>query len=184
MNELPRTRLLAISGSLRAKSSNTAALSAVLRLAPESVDVTLYDGLADLPHFNPDPDLLPAPVADLRRRVGASGGVILCSPEYAGGVPGTLKNALDWLVGSLDFAGKPVALINTSPRATHADAQLRLILATMSARIVEAASVTLPLLGRDLDADGIAADVELSASLRVALAHLTDVACRAESSRA
>jgi chromate reductase, NAD(P)H dehydrogenase (quinone) len=91
------------------------------------------------------------------------------TPEYARGVAGVMKNALDWLVSSLEFPDKPVALINASQRATSADAHLRLTLTTMSARLVEAASITLPLLGRSLDADGIVSDDALSAQLRAAL---------------
>ena len=164
-------RLLALSGSLRAASSNTAALTALARLAPPDVAVTLYDGLGALPHFNPD-DESPAPppaVADLRRRIAAVDGLLISSPEYARGVPGSLKNALDWLVGGPQMPGKPVALINTSPRATAAQASLALILTTMSARLVEPAGVTLPLLGRPLDAAAIVADAELAAVLTAGL---------------
>ena len=139
-------RVLAISGSLRAKSTNTSALKAAARLAPAGMDIVLYDGLSTLPHFNPDldTDVPPAPVLALRREIGSCQGLLLSSPEYARGIAGAMKNALDWLVGSLEFPGKPVALINASPRATDADAHLRLTLATMSARLVEAASITLP----------------------------------------
>jgi chromate reductase len=94
---------------------------------------------------------------------------MISSPEYARGVAGSLKNALDWLVGSTEFPGKPVAVINVSPRASHADAALRLTLQTMSAEIIEDASITLPLLGRNLDAQGIVADAELSAQILSAL---------------
>jgi chromate reductase, NAD(P)H dehydrogenase (quinone) len=169
-------RVLAISGSLRAKSSNTSVLTAAAQLAPAGMDVVLYDGLAGLPHFNPylDTDDPPVPVRALRREIGSCRGLLLCSPEYARGVAGTMKNALDWLVGSLEFPDKPVAVINASPRATHADAHLRLTLTTMSARLVEAASITLPLLGRDLDADGIVADPLSSAQLRAALTCFAD----------
>ncbi len=164
-------RILAISGSLRANSSNTAVLKAAARLAPPAMEVALYRGLAALPHFNPDLDTddPPAPVAALRREIGSCRGLLLCSPEYARGVAGVLKNALDWLVASREFPGKPVALINASQRATDADVQLRQTLRTMSARLVDAASITLPLLGRGLDADGIATDADLSARLRAAL---------------
>jgi chromate reductase len=164
-------RILAISGSLRANSSNTAILQAAARLAPPAMAIVLYDGLAALPHFNPDLDAdpPPAPVLALRRHIGSCEGLLICSPEYARGVAGAMKNALDWLVGSVEFPGKPVALINASPRATHADAQLRLTLGTMAARLVEGASITLPLLGRNLDADGIVGDAELSARLRAPL---------------
>jgi chromate reductase len=164
-------RILAISGSLRKESSNTAVLLAAGRLAPSDWEVVFYEGLAQLPHFNADMDTddPPAQAVALREQVGSCDGIILCSPEYARGVSGALKNALDWLVGSLEFPGKPVALINASQRATSADAHLRLTLTTMSARLVEAASNMLPLLGRNLDADGIASDKVLSKQLRAAL---------------
>ena len=165
-------RLLAISGSLRAVSSNTAALQAAARLAPAGVEVVLYNGLGDLPLFNPDLDTeTPLPVvANLRREIERCDGVLICSPEYAHGIAGAMKNLLDWLVSSLEFAEKPVALINASPRAVHSQAQLREILTTMSARLIEDASIELPLQGRGLDAAGIVADTGLSAALREAIA--------------
>ncbi len=173
-----RTRLLAISGSLRAVSSNASALRAAALVAPAEVEVAAYAGLADLPAFNPDLDTdePPEAVRALRRRIGECDGLLICSPEYAHGVPGALKNALDWLVSSLEFSGTPVALINASPRSVHADAQLREILTTMDARLVESASITLDLsgAGRSLDAAGIAADPTLSAQLREALEHLAE----------
>jgi NAD(P)H-dependent FMN reductase len=176
-------RLLAISGSLRAASSNTAVLKAASRLAPAGVDIVFYAGLGDLPPFNPDLDteVPPPAVAELRRAVGASEGLVISSPEYAHGIAGSLKNVLDWLVSSLEFPEKPVAILSTSPRAVHADAQLREILKTMSARLVEAASIALPLLGRGLDADGIAADTELAPMLARAVAEF--VAAIGSSSR-
>jgi len=96
---------------------------------------------------------------------------LISSPEYARGVAGVMKNALDWLVGSQEFPGKPVALINTSPRANHALASLTLTLETMSAQLVEEASITLPLLGTVNDAESIATNPELTAPLRSALEH-------------
>jgi NAD(P)H-dependent FMN reductase len=164
-------RILAISGSLRAKSSNTAALKAAARLAPAGVGVELFEGIADLPHFNPDVDEAgpPSSVLEWRRRVGSARGLLICSPEYARGVAGVLKNALDWLVSGPEFYEKPVAVINASPRSTHADASLRLTLKTMSGRLSEAASISLPLLGRGLDEHGILADPDLSSAFRDAL---------------
>ena len=95
-------RILAISGSLRAASSNTALLRAAGALAPEGVEVVLYEGLAGLPHFNPDLDDLdtgtaPPAVVGFRSRLDASDGVSISSPEYAHGVPGAMKNAIDWV---------------------------------------------------------------------------------------
>jgi chromate reductase len=164
-------RILAISGSLRANSSNTAVLRAMARLAPDGVDIALFDGLAGLPFFNPDldGDQVPQPVAAFRALIGGADGIVISSPEYARGVAGVMKNALDWLVASLEFPNKPVALINTSARATHALAALTLTLETMSARLVREASITLPLLGTANDADSIAANAELADPLRNAL---------------
>ena len=169
-------RILAISGSLRALSFNTAALQAAVALAPAGLEIVVYTGLGDLPHFNPDLDTEEPPeiVKALRLEVGRSDGILIASPEYAHGVSGTFKNALDWLVSCVEFPNKPVALINTSQRAIHAQAHLREILTTMSARLIGRASVTLPLMGRTLDAAGIVADPDLSDQLREALACLAD----------
>jgi chromate reductase, NAD(P)H dehydrogenase (quinone) len=164
-------RILAISGSLRAASSNGAVLQAATRLAPAGVEVVHYKGLGDLPHFNPDLDTDDPPevVRALRYEIGRCDGLLICSPEYAHGVAGSMKNALDWLVSSVEFPEKWVALINTSQRAVHGDAQLREILTTMSARLIERASIILPLWGRNLDATGIISDPALSEQLRTAM---------------
>ncbi len=164
-------KLLAISGSLRAVSSNTSLLRAAQLLARPPVVVEMYDGLTALPHFNPDLDVepLPAAVVDLRAMIKAADGLLICSPEYARGVAGVMKNALDWMVSDLDFSGKPVALFNASPRASHALAALRLTLETMSAKLVDEASVTLPLLSRPRDAQGIAGDPALAEPVQKAL---------------
>ena len=164
-------KIAAISGSLRAGSSNTAALRAAARLAPAGVEVLPFAGIADLPFFNPDldGDDVPAPVDAMRKLVGNVDGLLISSPEYARGVAGVLKNALDWLVGSHEFPNKPVALINTSPRATHALAALTLTLETMSARLAADACVTLPLLGGAWDEHRIAADPAVAEPLRLAM---------------
>jgi NAD(P)H-dependent FMN reductase len=161
-------KIVAISGSLRSGSSNTAVLRAAARLAPAGVHIVLFEGIAGLPFFNPDLDLaeVPAAVAAFRAVIGNADGLLISSPEYARGVAGVMKNALDWLVASLEFPDKPVVLINTSPRATHALAALRLTLETMSARIVDEACVTLPLLGAANTEDEIVANPMLAEALR------------------
>jgi chromate reductase, NAD(P)H dehydrogenase (quinone) len=168
--------ILAISGSLRAASSNTSALQAAALLAPAGTDIVLYRGLGDLPHFNPDLDTMepPAPVQALRREIGRCDGLLISSPEYAHGVAGSLKNALDWLVSSHEFPQKPVTIINASQRSVHAQAQLREILTTMSARVIDRASITLPLLGQTLDAAAIASDPVMAAELRAAVEAFVD----------
>jgi NAD(P)H-dependent FMN reductase len=169
-------RVLAISGSLRRASSTTAVVRAARLVAPGHIEVVVYTGLAGLPPFNPDDDgeLLPAPVADLRAQIAAADAVLISSPEYAHGVPGVLKNALDWLVGGMEMVGKPVALINASPRATIAQAQLAETLRTMQARVIDDASVTLPLLGVKIDEFGIAASPDLASLLQNAIEALTE----------
>ncbi len=164
-------QILAISGSLRIESSNTAVLLAAKSLVPESIKLEVYTGLGELPHFNPDLDVDPIPesVKYLRSQIQLSDGILISSPEYAHGVPGVLKNALDWLVGSGEFMDKPVALINTSPRASYAQASLIEILTTMAAIVLEESSITIALLGRGLDHKGILSDPEISKTLHSGL---------------
>jgi NAD(P)H-dependent FMN reductase len=169
-NELQPLRILAISGSLRTASSNTALLRAAAILAPEGVEINVYDGLGDLPHFNPDLEgAEPPSVQDFWAQVRASDGMLLSTPEYAHGVPGVLKNALDWLVGDTEFSGKPVALLNASPRATYAHASLLETLTVMSARIVSEASLTVSLLGKNFAEADIAVHPEIAGVLRAAI---------------
>jgi chromate reductase len=164
-------KIIAISGSLRATSLNTAVLQAASRLAPTDVTIEIFEGIGNLPFFNSDldGDRLPPEVAEFRAVIGTADGLLISSPEYARGVAGVMKNALDWLVASFEFPNKPVALINTSPRATQALAALSITLETMAARLVQDASITLPLLGTTNDAASIAANAELAAPLRNAL---------------
>jgi NAD(P)H-dependent FMN reductase len=163
---------LTISGSLRKTSTNSAALEAFARLAPAQVEIVAYRGLADLPAFNPDDDAegaeSPAAVAVLRAAVAEASAIVIAAPEYAHGIPGALKNALDWLVADDGFAGKPAALINTAPRAFHAQSALREVLGTMAARLLPEAFANLPLTGRIVTAEDILADPRLSAPLRAA----------------
>ena len=167
---------LALSGSLRAGSYNTTALRALQKLASESVTITLYESIGALPHFNYDIEMsaLPEIVAQLRRQVVAADGLVIACPEYAHGIPGSFKNALDWLVGMPDFPGKPVMLVNTSPRASHAQAALREVLATMSARLVPEADVAVELRNRSADAP------EIEQALRAGLAAFVAACGRAD----
>jgi chromate reductase len=160
-----------VCGSLRARSSNAALLDAVSALAPRGVTVARYEGLATLPPFNPDDDVEPAPpaVRSLRERIASADALVISSPEYAHGVPGALKNALDWLVSGAEIYQKPIALLNPSPGSLFAHPQLMETLHTMSATVVDDACLTLPIAGRRLDAEGIASDTELSAGIRAAL---------------
>ncbi len=140
--------LLGVSGSLRAASTNTALLRAAAAAAPDGVSFRVYEGIGDLPIFNPDLDPNASlPVQSLIRSVTEADGLVFASPEYARGVPGGLKNALDWLVGGDAFPGKRVALFRASARAVAAPAALVETLRTMSAVLVPEADVLVPLLG-------------------------------------
>lgn len=166
-------KFLAISGSLRAASYNSALLRAMVRLAPASTSIELYHGLGDLPLFNPDLEASdPAPVAQLRTRIIGADALLIASPEYAHGITGVMKNALDWMIGCEAFVHKPVALLNAAPRATHAQASLTEIVTMMSAQIVGEASITVPVQGSGLSEEEIAAHPQISAALRAALTAL------------
>ena len=160
-------RFLTISGSLRAASSNTAVLQAIASLAPRSVEIVSFRRVAEIPAFNPDLDIEPGPipVEFFRNELKRSQAVIISTPEYAHGLPGSLKNALDWIVRSGELYEKPVALINPSSRSTFAQAALTEILRTMGARIVKEACATLHTSG-PVSLPGILADAQLSAVLR------------------
>ena len=159
-------KILAISGSLRVASNNSALLRAIARLAPPGIVVELFSDLGKLPLFNPDIEATDPPVvARFREQIIAADATIIASPEYAHGVTGSMKNALDWMVGCEAFVNKPVALLNASPRAVHAQASLKETITVMSALIVEESSITVPVLGSGLDEAGIIVHPEISQRL-------------------
>jgi NAD(P)H-dependent FMN reductase len=172
-------RILLISGSLRAESTNAAALRTAAEVGPPDVEIKLYEGMADLPHFNPDDDAEgaePHPaVATLRREIAAADGILLCTPEYAGALPGALKNLLEWTIGDGGTYGKPVAWINVSGPAAPtggADAHdsLRKVLTYSGANIVEPACRRVPLTRQMVGDGGVITDAgareEIARSLK------------------
>lgn len=171
-------RILAVSGSLRSASSSTSIVRAAALLAPAGVTVTLYDGLDELPHFNPDlddeGDVPPPTVAELRRLVGESDALLISTPEYAHGIPGSLKNALDWLVSSLEFPGIAVAVINPSAHSYHANESLIEVLRTMSAQLPAGASTRIALPRRSMSENEVAGDAALAREISKVLLALVD----------
>ena len=159
-------KFLALCGSLRAASTNAALLRAAQRLAPAGVEVRLADSLGALPLFNPDlEEGYPAAVAALYEQIVEADALLIASPEYAHGVTGVMKNALDWMVGNDSFVNKAVAIFNASPRAIHAQAALREIVTTMSAKVVEEACMSAPILSSKLDEAAIAAHSEIAPAI-------------------
>ncbi|WP_405789585.1 NADPH-dependent FMN reductase [Streptomyces sp. NBC_01367] len=168
--------ILLLSGSLRTGSSNEAVLRTARAVAPAQVRTVLYGGLAALPHFNPDDDTdpLPAPVAELRAAIAASAAVLICTPEYAGTLPGSFKNLLDWTVGGTEICDKPVAWVNAAAagRGRGAEATLRTVLGYTGADIVESACVRVPVDRGTVGADGVITDEGVREQLGAVLVRL------------
>jgi NAD(P)H-dependent FMN reductase len=158
--------ILLLPGSLRKDSTNEAVLRTAQAVAPSvRVGTVRYDGLGGLPHFNPDDDTdpLPAPVTRLRAAIERADAILICAPEYAGTLPGSFKNLLDWTVGGTEICDKPVAWINAAApgRGQSAEATLRTVLGYTGAAIVDPACVQLPVDRGTVDRDGLIADPEV-----------------------
>jgi chromate reductase, NAD(P)H dehydrogenase (quinone) len=170
------TTVLLISGSTRDHSTNTAALRTARVLAPGDVNAVWFDGLAELPAFTPDapPDEPHPAVADLHRSLAVCDAVLVSTPEYAGTLPGSLKNLLDWTVGSADLDGKPVAWVNVAApgRGEGADATLRLVLGYVGAEIVEDACVRVFVPRESVGPDGLITDPAARAGLADVMSRL------------
>jgi chromate reductase len=176
-------KLLLISGSLRGGSTNSATLRTAAALAAAGVEAETYDGMGRLPHFNPDDDLadgvgLDVEVAALRAALGAADALLLSTPEYAGALPGSFKNLLDWAVGGGQMDAMPVAWLNVSGAAAPsggADAHdsLRKVLGFTGAQIVEDACLRLPLARGDVGEDGLIAPPQARAAIVAAMTALS-----------
>jgi NAD(P)H-dependent FMN reductase len=152
------TSILMISGSVRLGSVNAAVIATAAASTPEGVSAVTYDGIGDLPHFNPDLDHDPLPqrVIELRRAIDQASALLISTPEYAGAMPGALKNLLEWTVGGVETTQKPTGWINPSAilnRSAGTYASLRTVLEYTGCRIVDEACVDVPvpraLLGQD-----------------------------------
>jgi NAD(P)H-dependent FMN reductase len=165
--------VLLINGSLRAGSTNGAALSTAVAVAPQGTKGVVYEGLGALPPFNPDVEqgVLPEPVADLRAQLRAADAVLFSTPEYAGGLPGSFKNLLDWSVGE-GLHAKPVGWVNSSAHAggaEHAHAALRVVLGYVNADIVEGACTRAGVRRDAIGADGTVTDPTTRAAIAAAM---------------
>jgi NAD(P)H-dependent FMN reductase len=179
MDEAAATmRIALLCGSLRAHSTNRAALEAAAFHAPSGVATVFYEGTASLPHFNPDDDRapLPASVVELRAVLAAVDAVLISTPEYAGSLPGSFKNALDWTVGGGSFYGKPVGWINPSAMGGARDTYhaLQLVLERAGAVIVADACRDIPVPRDALDIEGRITDRSLASDIGTVIAALAE----------
>jgi chromate reductase len=158
-----KMKILAISGSTRKASSNLNLIHSITALSSDIFEVTIFDGLMSLPHFNPDDDNehVSANVKDFRKRLKEADGVIICTPEYAIGVPGTLKNAIDWTVSSMEFSKKPVALVTASLSGARAHQSLLGTLLIIESRMTAHTALLIPFVKSKVNEQGITdADTE------------------------
>jgi NAD(P)H-dependent FMN reductase len=175
-------KILLVSGSLRSGSTNTSALRTAAELRLPGIETALYGGMNDLPHFNPDDDavgaeLHPAVVA-LRAQLDDTDAILFCTPEYAGALPGSFKNLLDWTVGGGQLYEMPAAWINVAGpgRGGDALASLRKVLGYTNNEIVEDACVRAPMTREMVGEDEKVADPEIRAALETALRSLAEAA--------
>lgn len=171
-------KLLAISGSTREKSSNLYLIKAIGALLPVSFSLTIFEGLTAIPHFNPDLDteaMVPQQVVDFREQLRQADAVLVCTPEYAMGVPGTLKNAIDWTVSSCEFSNKPVALITASSSGEKAHESLLGTLKIIEARMNEQTQLHIPFIKTKIDASGQITDPVLLTRIKELIASLMEI---------
>jgi NAD(P)H-dependent FMN reductase len=161
------TRILLVSGNLREDSPHTAALRTAVRYAPAGITATRYDGLRFLPAFLPADPAPPQAVNHLRHQVGAADGLLFCTPEYAGSLPGSLKNLLDWLVDGGELHGKPAAWLSVAApgQDESARATLETVLSHGGARMLRSACIRIPLSPTAVDAGGTITDPTLHTAL-------------------
>jgi NAD(P)H-dependent FMN reductase len=168
-------QILALSGSQRAKSWSSALLLATKVLAPQSVNVQVYEGHKTWPLFNPDLETSPPGVVqELRDLITSADAILIASPEYAHGVTGTIKNTLDWLVSCPGFAYKPVAVFNPSYQSHHADEALKETLRTMAADLIPGACIRIPVIGSGIDQGTIGQKPEFRIVINAALDCVVD----------
>ena len=136
---MPLKKILAICGSTRKTSSNLNLINAIKDLTKERFQISTFEGLAEIPHFNPDLDNEhpPETVTSFRNQLRDAEGILICTPEYAMGVPGTLKNAIDWTVSSCEFSHKPVALITASSLGENGHESLMKTLRIIESKITD-----------------------------------------------
>ncbi|TWT07673.1 NAD(P)H-dependent oxidoreductase [Planococcus sp. CPCC 101016] len=171
-----KINIIAISGSSRKKSSTLKALNSLNKFVPSNVNYEIYDGIEKLPHFNRelDNDNAPAEVEVYRELLSRADGVIICTPEYIKGVPGVLKNALEWLVSSAELYAKPVAVITASCDGENAHQALQLNLSMVNANVFDGGALLISGENNRLNEDGEFIKDEVNSSLKLLISKLLE----------
>jgi chromate reductase, NAD(P)H dehydrogenase (quinone) len=154
------TKILAISGSLRPNSSNSKIIQYIAGMVPENTEYTIYNELSSIPAFD-DAEAIPATVIAWRRLLQNADAVLICTPEYAFGIPGALKNAIDWTVSSGELVNKPLALITAATGGDKAHAAFLQIFTALSANIPVNGALLIPFIKTKLDVNGNIVDEKL-----------------------
>jgi chromate reductase, NAD(P)H dehydrogenase (quinone) len=178
MTTIKTINILAISGSLKSTSANTNILRAITSIAPQNVVIKIFEGLDSLPHFNPETKEEIDSVNKLRQQIKNADGVIVSTPEYAFGVPGVLKNALDWLVSSGELNEKPVAAISASPLYSGGDKALASLLLTLTAlgtKMNTGSGLSIGNIKNKMNEAGIISDIETIQALKQLLNGLIEM---------
>jgi chromate reductase, NAD(P)H dehydrogenase (quinone) len=158
------SKILAIPGSLRGNSSSNLILKAISALVPSNISFEIFEGVGTLPHFNDAQDV-PEAIINFREKLKQADAILICTPEYAFGVPGSLKNALDWTVSSGEFVQKPVSLVTASSSGEKGHAALLLILTAISANVIQDATLLISFVRAKLDDQGNVKDPQVVKAL-------------------
>ncbi len=167
-------KILAISGSTRQSSTNLNLINAIIELSKDAIDIKVFQGLSDIPHFNPDLDneTPPSSVASFRKQLKEADGILICTPEYAMGVPGTLKNAIDWTVSSCEFSHKPVALITASSVGEKGHTSLLETLKIIESNIPDSSQLLISYVQTKVSKDGKITDANTLEQVKELIASL------------
>jgi len=176
-----KINLIAVSGSLRATSSNTLLIQEIQKWVPSNVELTMYQQLATLPAFDDSVEPSESVIA-WRRLLAEADGVLICSPEYAFGIPGALKNAIDWTVGSGELVNKPLALITAASSGDKAHAAWLKIFSALSSSIPTNGALLIPFIRTKFNEKGEVSDAATKESvLRVLQALIQAIEQKASS---
>jgi NAD(P)H-dependent FMN reductase len=171
---MAKKNILAICGSTRKQSANKDVISVITKMSQDTLEITMYDSLADLPFFDQDitDENMPASVIALREAISKADAVLICTPEYVFSLPGVLKNALEWMVSTTVFLDKPTALITASSSGEKAHESLVLVMKTLGVKTNEDLCLLISGVKSKLNSQGEVIDKVLLLKLKQLINHI------------